>query len=327
METVEMKCAKLQLQERTKIGPKESTADGPRRYCQRRLVDPDQDLWIIFFGRFRFNEDANLIGSYYNGRLRQGADDLYLSVQNLQFQGVEQQRKRPRTSFKYKTLPSRQHRMFVKELVEDNLYEGGRCSELTCYYYDDYAKYLINNDRSRPSSGKSSIFLFDAIEKPKENVAKNKVRTKALKTAKSESNKKKPNEILNGDKKDLEPHDKDTKISYHKSGKRKSLTISRADSPATLQVIRVDVVCNYCTSSISDYEDTKQTKSQDITNEKVAKGDSHFANKYLLTNTVKTLDENAGGARVTLLCKTFKLADRSGLFAENKAKSLKIRRN
>ncbi|XP_045531535.1 uncharacterized protein LOC123718789 [Pieris brassicae] len=315
-----MKCAKLQLQERTKIGPKESTADGPRRYCQRRLVDPEQDLWRNYDGLY-FNEDANFNRSYHNGRLRQGANDLYLSVQNLQFQGVEQQTKRPRTSFKYKTLPSQQHRMFVKELVEDNLYDGDRCSELTCYFYDDYAKYLMNNDRSRPSSGKSSIFQFDAIEKPKENVAKNKVRTKTLKTGKSESNKKKPNEILNGDKKDLELRDNDTKISYHKSGKRKSLTISRADSPATLQVIRVDVVCNYCTSSISDYEDTKQT-----TNEKVTKGDSHFANKYLLTNTVKTLDENAGGARVTLLCKTFKLADRSGLFAENKAKSLKIRR-
>ncbi|XP_045490152.1 uncharacterized protein LOC123690573 [Pieris rapae] len=314
-----MKCAKLQLQERTKTGPKESTADGPRRYCQRRLVDPEQDVWRNY-DRFNFNEDANFNGSFHNGRLRQGADDLYLSVQNLQFQGVEQHRKRPRTSFKYKTLTSRQHRMFVKELVEDNFDEGDRCSELTCYFYDDYAKYLINNDRSRPSSGKSSIFLFDAIE-PKENVAKNKVRTKTFKTAKSESNKKKPNEILNGDKKDLESRDKDTKISFHKSGKRKSLTISRADSPATLQVIRVDVVCNYSTSSISEYEDKKQTKSQ----EKVAKGDSHFTNKYLLTNTVKTLDENAGGARVTLLCKTFKLADRSGLFAENKAKSLKIR--
>ncbi|CAK1554797.1 unnamed protein product [Leptosia nina] len=332
-----MKCAKLELQDRTKISTKEVTNERPRRFCERRLVDPNhqEDItWKNNLERFYYNgiENDDFCQAYISGR-QKNAEDLFLSVQNLQFQGETRQGKRLRTSFKYKTLPHRRHRMFVKELVEDNCNESGRFSELTCYYYDDYAKYLLSNDRSRPSSGKSSSILYNFVNNPKDTGQPDKGK-KCSKTIKTKLNLKKATDNVNVD---VENKDKvennnasDTKVAYRKSGKRKSLTISRTESPATLQVIRVDVVCNYSnSSSMSEYEDKKPTKTNDELKDKnngIAKGrQSHFANKYLLTNSVKTLDEKAGGARVTLLCKTFKLADRSRIFAESKAKPLRMK--
>ncbi|XP_045510206.1 uncharacterized protein LOC123705472 [Colias croceus] len=330
-----MQCAKLQLQERTKSGVKpNASVEKPRRICQKRLIDPDHEEDQRWTGKAleRFycneNEHCDLNQIYDHGRVQQDAQDLFLSVQNLQFQGEVQQRKRPRTSFKYKTLPgNRKHRMFVKELLEDNSNDGGRFSELTCYYLDDYAKYLLSNDRSRPSTGKSNTFIYTLDNKTKESKAvQTELKHVSRKTSKSDTKFKKPFKRNKDEGKEMvgatKTTIKDAKITYEKSGKRKSLTISRTESPATVQVIRVDVVCNYSSSStMSDYEDkqTKEENKQEIVNVK----QSHFANKYLLTNTVKTLDENAGGARVTLLCKTFKLADRSGILTERKAKSLK----
>ncbi|XP_038216606.1 uncharacterized protein LOC119835702 [Zerene cesonia] len=335
-----MKCAKLQLQERTKSGVKPNmSVEKPRRICQKRMIDPhheeDQRWKGKALERFYCNENVHydLNQIYDNGRVLQDTQDLFLTVQNLQFQGEVQQRKRPRTSFKYKTLSgNRKHRMFVKELLEENANDCGRFSELTCYYLEDYAKYLLSNDRSRPSTGKSNTFIYNfdtkikhckAVQTELKNVSRKSFKCDTKFKKASKRNKDEGKEIVETAKTAM----KDAKITYEKSGKRKSLTISRTESPATVQVIRVDVVCNYsCSSSMSDYEEkqTKEENKQEILKAK----QSHFANKYLLTNTLKTLDENAGGARVTLLCKTFKLADRSGILTERKAKSLKnISRN
>lgn len=271
-----------------------------------------------------------------NETTQRDAEDLFLSVQNLKFLGDDQQKKRSRTSFKFKTLMGHnKHRMFVKQIVEDQeLSEDDCSSQLTCYYFDDYAKYIINTDRSRPSTGKSSIFFQGITTKSKENKA---VQVDAAKTGVSKktrilepklNNSHKHQEIkVNQDEytseKDL--NIEDTKIAFHKSGKRKSLTISRVPSPETVQVIRVDVVCNYSSSStMSDYEDNKkqtQTDSDQTIDNKLESfniRNNRYANKYLLTNTVKTLDENvSGGAKVTLLCKTFRLTDRGKGISKN----------
>lgn len=253
------------------------------------------------------------------------ADDLFLSVQNLKFLGDEQ-RKRSRTSFKYKTLMGHnKHRMFVKQIVEDqDLSEDDRSSQLTCYYFDDYAKYINNADRSRPSSGKSSIFLQGITSKLKENKAVQVDTTKTMVSKKTRiveqkfKNSHKPGDIQDEFTCEKDSNIDDTKIAFHKSGKRKSLTITRVPSPETVQVIRVDVVCNYSSSStMSDYDENKkqtQTDSGKLIENKLENfniRNNHYANKYLLMNTIKTLDENvSGGAKVTLLCKTFRLSDR-----------------
>lgn len=264
-------------------------------------------------------------------------EDLFLSVQNLKFQGETNVRKRPRTSFKYKSLSdNKKHRMFVKQVVDSIDVDEDTSSLLTSYYFDDYVKYLLNNDRSRPSSGKSSLFLQSINNKNKENKSiqvdprqiDGKKSRKELKDKNIKNTTTKPQPKPEDSKqinKPTETNMEDAKITYHKSGKRKSLTISRIPSPETVQVIRVDVVCNYNTNSIlSDYyEDNKNTNTIDTSNlekmENIKLKSSRFANKYLLTNTVKTLDENvSGGAKVTLLCKTFKLSDRSKLYPDTK---------
>lgn len=270
-------------------------------------------------------------------RVQKEVEDMFLSVQNLQFTGDVQQRKRPRTSFKYKTLTDgKRHRMFVKQIVTCEQDDPDRSSELTYYYFDDYAKYFHSNDRSRPSSGKSSIFLYNLSNKNRENKAIQVDISQAGETRKTRRPDAKVKRSLKKDvtleckdeikKEPDENNIEDTKIAFHKRGKRKSLTISRAESPATVQVIRVDVVCNYsCSSTMSDYEDKKQTSTNDEEELVKKKGivkvkNTRFANKYLLTNTVKTLDENvSGGAKVTLLCKTFRLADRSKLLSRRKS--------
>lgn len=256
---------------------------------------------------------------------QEDVDDLFLSVQNLKFLGDEQ-RQRSRTNFKYKTLKGHnKHRMFVKQIVEDQeLPEDDRSSQLTCYYYDDYAKYITNTDRSRPSTGKSSIFLQGTTTKFRENKAVQVDTTKTMISKKTIleqklNNSHKPEEIQGEITCENDSNIEDTKISFHKSGKRKSLTITRVPSPETVQVIRVDVVCNYSTSSImSDYDENKkqtQTDCDKLISNKLENfniRNNHYANKYLLMNTIKTLDENvSGGAKVTLLCKTFRLTDRA----------------
>lgn len=261
--------------------------------------------------------------------MHKDTDDLFLSVQNLKFLGDEQ-RKRSRTSFKYKTLMGHnKHRMFVKQIVEDqDLSEDDRSSQLTCYYFDDYSKYIINTDRSRPSSGKSSIFLQGITTKFKQNKAVQVDTTKTIVSKKTRTVEQKhknssprdiQDEVMSKVTCERDSNIDDTKIAFHKSGKRKSLTITRVPSPETVQVIRVDVVCNCSNSStMSDYDANKkqtQTDSDKIMDNKLENfniRNNHYANKYLLTNTIKTLDENvSGGAKVTLLCKTFRLTDRS----------------
>lgn len=215
--------------------------------------------------------------------------------------------------------------MFVKQAIpdEDELSDDGRSTQLTSYYFDDYVKYL-SNDKSRPTSGKSSIFLQsldnkkenkatqvdefgEGSKKPRHRIIESKVKSLLKKCAKQEIK----DEIKRDDTAIEDP-----KITYRKSGRRKSLTISRTQSPEIMQVIRVDVVCNHNRGSVmSDYEDTKQLDNNESLNNYDVKSmdtkKSHFANKYLLTNTVKTLDENlASGETVTLLCKTFKLSER-----------------
>lgn len=256
---------------------------------------------------------------------QEDTDDLFLSVQNLKFLGDEK-RNRSRTSCKYKTLMGHnKHRMFVKQIVEDqDLSEDDRSSQLTCYYFDDYAKYITNTDRSRPSTGKSSAFLQGITTTFKENKA---VQVDTTKTMVSK-NTRILEQKLKISHKPVEGQDEvtcekdanidNTKIAFHKSGKRKSLIITRVPSPETVQVIRVDVVCNYSSSSVmSDYNENQkqtQTDSDKLTDNKLENSNirnNHYANKYLLMNTIKTLDENvSGGSKVTLLCKTFRLSDR-----------------
>lgn len=303
---------------------------------------------FIIVPRFHCNDIENNT-SYpncshrYSCATQQEEEDLFLSVQNLKFSGDEQQRKRARTSFKYKTLSDgKKHRMFVKQVVQNNgIEDEDRSSQLTCYYFDDYAKYLISNDRSRPSSGKSSIFLQGLSTKFKENKA---IQVDITKTGFTKKLRKNEPRLKNAvyDRERLTISDEiihpspetsieNAKIAFHKSGNRKILTISRAQSPETVQVIRVDVVCNYSNSStLSDYEDTKkQSKIDDVkitdkSLETINIKNSHYANKYLLTNTIKSLNENvSGGAKVTLLCKTFKLTDRSKIIANSKFKDEK----
>ncbi|KAM3968394.1 uncharacterized protein ACR2FA_011536 [Aphomia sociella] len=326
-----MKCARLHLQERTKGKSTVPTInDKPRRYCQKRMVDPEHEedpRWTDVLERFHCNGALDREDTSCETNRVLNDDFLFLSVQNLKFQGDTQQRKRPRTSFKYKSLSdNRKHRMFIKQIVNDIDIEDDKSSELTCYYFDDYVKYIIS-DRSRPSSSKSSLFLQGISNKCKENKGI-QVDTKQV----SDKKRKEKNSNVKTVKHDAKIQDslldtnmEDAKISFHKSGKRKSLTISRAPSPETVQVIRVDVVCNYSNGSIlSDSHEDNKTQNK-IDNVKLDKVDnvklknSHFANKYLLTNTVKTLDENvSGGAKVTLLCKTFKLTDRSKSSSEFK---------
>lgn len=218
--------------------------------------------------------------------------------------------------------------MFVKQTVEDSYLSEARSSVLSDYDYS-YTKYLLNNDQSRPSSSKSSVILYYLNNKFKENKA-------TQVDIKNNNVKKKPmNEKLRKIKKcdiktdvtedlkltEIENNNVDTKITYRKSGKRKSLTISRTDCPATVQVIRVDVVCNYSSSStISDYDECKKEDTpaelEDKENKMVKPNTSHFDKKYVLTNTVKTLDENVTGGKVTLMCKTFKLTERSKVFLD-----------
>ncbi|XP_026314011.1 uncharacterized protein LOC113225797 [Hyposmocoma kahamanoa] len=330
-----MICARINLQQRPKTTVKfgrAATPDQPRRYCQKRLVNPDHDegpRWIGVFERFHCNGMNRQDGTPNKETRQKDADDLFLSVQNLKFLGDEQ-RKRSRTSFKYKTLMGHNtHRMFVKQIVEDqDLSEDGRSSQQTCYYFDDYAKYVTNTDRSRPSSGKSSIFLQGITTKFKQNKAVQVDTTKTMVSKKTPiveqklKNSHKPggihNEVTSKVTCEKDSNIDDTKIAFHKSGKRKSLTITRVPSPETVQVIRVDVVCNFSNSStMSDYDENKkqtQTDSDKLIENKFENfniRNNHYANKYLLMNTIKTLDENvSAGAKVTLLCKTFRLTDR-----------------
>ncbi|KAJ2954480.1 hypothetical protein O0L34_g2759 [Tuta absoluta] len=333
-----MKCGRVQLQERTKIRIRDVrpvTSDKPRRYCQKRLVNPQHEedpRWIDVFERFRCNEPTfTKTGEHINEQDDIKQQDLFLSVQTLKFKGAEQHNKRPRTGFKYRTVPAGNlHRMFVKQTVtNDEPSDDDRSSQLTCYYYDDYAKYLSNPDRSRPSSAKSSIFLRGLNTRFKVNKA---VQVDLAKTYELKKPRQSKKTDLKDDVKRTEESDansvddtvKDTKVSYHTCGKRKSLTISRTQSPETVQVIRVDVVCNNTTSSTTaDFDDIKPTK--DITERLDKKTnttnikDYNFASKYLLTNTVKSLEEHvSGGAKVTLLCKTFKLTDRSKMLFNRK---------
>ncbi|XP_034839572.1 uncharacterized protein [Maniola hyperantus] len=338
-----MQCAKLQLQDRSKSRTK-LTNEKPRRFCQKRMVNPDHEedtQWTDIFDRFYCNDTENddILTETINesGLPHQFREDLFLSVQNIQFQGSVDQRRRPRTSFKYKTLPNNQkHRMFVKQVVDDfdPLLES-RSSELSDYF-DDYSKYFSNNENSRPSSGKSSIVLFCLNNKTKENKAtqvdlrtadpRRKHKFDLNKTKKSNRKNSKIN-IEDDTKKLQDDNIEDTRVAFHKIGKRKSLTISRTESPATLQVIRVDVVCNYSSSStMSDYEDNKKPQhaidtEQEDQNIQTNHKKSRFVNKYMLTNTVKTLDQNVSGGKVTLMCKTFKLTNRSRIVTESKSKA------
>lgn len=270
-------------------------------------------------------------------RTQQEAEDLVLTVQTLQFQGDVDQMKRPRTSFKYKTITDgNKHRMFVKEVVtETDFGDEDRSSQLTCYYFDDYVKYLCNSDRSRPASSKSSLFLKGISSHYKEHKATQvdinqpepfkiiqKIEPK-IKTLNKSSPKQEFKDEVRPIPEQVQETIENTKIAYQKSGKRKSLTISRTQSPETVQVIRVDVVCNNATSSkLPNYEETKKAdNSSEISIPKVENinmKNNHFAHKYLLTNSIKTLDESlSGGSKVTLLCKTFKLSDRSPKLSDN----------
>lgn len=217
--------------------------------------------------------------------------------------------------------------MFVKQAIDNEYSDDGRSSQLTCYYFDDYVKYLYNNDKSRPNSGKSSIFL-QGLSNKRENKATqveseqtggNKISQKHDSKHKSFLKKSHKQEIFD----EISDGDvEDTKISYSNSGKRKSLTISRTQSPETVHVIRVDVVCNHSgTSARSGYEEKKLDCSSDIDFENITAKGSHFSDKYLLTNTIKKLDESLSGAKVTLLCKTFKLTARAKASSTNKPKT------
>lgn len=269
-----------------------------------------------------YDEDAN-----FN---HHSSEDMFLSVQTLQFQGNQEERqarKPPRTCFKYKALThENRHRMFVKEIVEDPDNPEEDCSsQQNSFYLDDYVKYIMTSDRSRPSTGKSSLYLTEDITDSRDkatqveskrsnlkNKQMNKPKIQSKKSVKLED--KEPARVFNKDN-----AMEGAKISYHKFGKRKSITISRAQSPETVQVIRVDVVCNYSSagSTVSDFEDTKKhIKMEDAvaSNKEISRvgiRNTNFANKYLLTKSIKSLDENvSGGAKVTLLCKTYRLADR-----------------
>ncbi|CAG9781781.1 unnamed protein product [Diatraea saccharalis] len=309
-----MKCARLHLQERGKTTAKQIfPREKPRRYCQRR---------------FHCNPLTNIEESdkECSGTPSQDQENLYLTVQNLKFLGNVQDLKKTRTNFKYKSLNrDRSHRMFVKQVVEEDFnYEEDRSTPLV-NYFDDYVKYILSTDRSRASSSKSSIHEqnHNFTEKSAQVDTKTKVDGAECLIKKSEMKipdiKRGEGDIQNlkyneTDKNVIE----DAKVAYYSTGKRKSLTISRVPSPETVQIIRVDVVCNYSTSSnISNSEEKKQqpadiTKLSDRDIAKLNFKGSHFSDKYLLTNTIKGVDENLScGSKVTLLCKTFKLSNRN----------------
>ncbi|XP_047544404.1 uncharacterized protein LOC125076330 [Vanessa atalanta] len=334
-----MKCAKLHLQDRSTIKSNKTNNEKPRRFCQKRMVNPEHEedpRWTDVYERFYCNDHENCYLNETNDSVgtHQGREDLFLTVQNLQFQGDVDQRRRSRTSFKYKTLTdSQKHRMFVKQVIDDSYQTDVARSSILSDYAENYTKYFSNNDQSRPSSSKSSIILYSLNNKCKENKStqvdlrngqvKKKTKFEKIKSLKKRDLKSTINEELNQNQ--CDNNSADTKITYHRNGKRKSLTISRADSPATVQVIRVDVVCNYsCSSTISDYDESKKelstidTEQDDKENQMVKSKRSYYPKKYVLTNTVKTLDENVSGGKVTLLCKTFKLTDRAKMFLDRK---------
>ncbi|XP_050361185.1 uncharacterized protein LOC126780612 [Nymphalis io] len=327
-----MKCAKLHLQDRSKIKTNKTNNEKPRRFCQKRMVNPEHEedpRWTDVYERFYCNDHENCDLNETNDSVgtHQNREDLFLTVQNLQFQGDVDQSRRSRTYFKYKKLPdSQKHRMFIKQIIDDSYQTDVARSSILSDYAENYTKYFSNNDQSRPSSSKSSIILYYSNNKCKENKStqvdlrngqqKKKIKFEKVKNFKKRVVKSAANEDLKHTQ--CENNDDDTKIVYHRCGKRKSLTISRAESPATVQVIRVDVVCNYsCSSTMSDYDESKKehstldTEQDDKETEIVKSKRSHLPKKYVLTNTIKTLDETVTGGKVTLLCKTFKLADRT----------------
>ncbi|KAJ0183706.1 hypothetical protein K1T71_000129 [Dendrolimus kikuchii] len=346
-----MKCARLQLLQRSKLSNKSenvSKVEKPRRYCQKRLVNPEHEedpRWMAIFERFHCNKDNDRFNETVDSvQVHHSTEELFLTVQTLKFQGDIEQRKRPRTSFKYKTLPNNgKHRMFIKQVINDREHnDEEKSSQLTCYYFDDYIKYLFHNDKSRPASGTSSIFLQGLNNKLTENkdaevnipnYVENIKKSKKIEAKIKQISKK---TIKNRDDKieESESDIEDTQITYKKSGKRKSLTISRTQSPETVQIIRVDVVCNYRSiSPISDYtDDIKENepspKEPEPKKDSFNIKDNHYAAKYQLTKTIKTLDENLyGGAKVTLLCKTFKLSERGKIFVKCKNPERRFSKN
>ncbi|KPJ09022.1 hypothetical protein RR48_15163 [Papilio machaon] len=327
-----MNCAKLHLQKRSRSRPKsEPRHDKPRRYCQKRLVDPqfeENNRWTYETQRYNCTEyEKSNVNRILPIRNHHDVSDMFLTVQTLQFKGESQQSKRQRTSFKYKTLNSGQkHRMFVKQVVDRNVdnYDVEGASELK--YYLDFSKYFSNKVPSRSSSVESRV--------SNQNFDKNLKRNKSVQVdfntfaeIKQDKTSTKLEKKLNNNP---EVHDKTTKdeeftnnvkddnpkIAFHKYGKRKSITISKAESPETVQVIRVDLVCNYSANSNTEDYNKQNNRSQihlaDVRNNDDNMRRKHYNSKYLLTKSVKALDENvSGGTNVTLLCKTFRLADRS----------------
>ncbi|KPI91838.1 hypothetical protein RR46_08264 [Papilio xuthus] len=328
-----MNCAKLHLQERIRSRPKsEPRHDKPRRYCQKRLVDPqfeENNKWTYEAERCHGTEyeksNVNRIMPSVNNH---DVSDMFLTVQTLQFKGESQQSKRQRTSFKYKTLNSGQkHRMFVKQVIDRNMgnYNVDAASELTSYYLD-YSKYFSNNARSRSSSAESRVSNqnFDKNLKRNKSIQVDSNTFEEIKQDKTSSkleeelnnnselnNKTQKNEVVINNTKEDNP-----KIAFHKNGKRKSITISKSESPETVQVIRVDLVCNYSSNSNTEDYNKQNNRNQIHLLDTRSDDDNirrkHYNSKYLLTKSVKALDENvSGGTNVTLLCKTFRLADRS----------------
>ncbi|CAH0716500.1 unnamed protein product, partial [Brenthis ino] len=313
-----MKCVKLNLQERSKMKCNKPNIDKPRKFCQQRMVNPEHEedpRWIDVYDRFYCNDyqsyDLNVTSS---SQIQQCHEDLFLSVQNLQFQGTVDQHRKVRSSFKYKSLSNcHKHRMFVKQIVDEcNQYSVTRSSELSDYV-EDYTKYISNNDQSRSSSAKSSIVLFCLNNKRKQNkcvqvdIKSHETRKKPKIERGKRYQRAHPKSGLILKASDESVNTEDTKVAFHKNGKRKSLTISRTESPATVQVIRVDVVCNNsCSSSISDYDKSEKQYSHDLNqednkNQMNANQKSQLIKKYMLTNTVKTLEEKVSGSKVTLM--------------------------
>ncbi|XP_063545845.1 uncharacterized protein LOC134753834 [Cydia strobilella] len=344
-----MNCAKLRLHERLKPnrarpGTGRVAASGPalgrpRRFCQKRLVNPAHDedpRWTDLFDRFYCNPSTDAAESTIGNIHTQLDEDLFLSVQNIKFDGDINETKRTKTCFKYKAIKDGQkHRMFVKQVVEEKEEYIEDCSSLlTCYYFDDYIKYILNPEQNAPSSDKSSIlycahnnftqnkllqFKSNGTDVKKCNQINNNLKISCIAKEMKESKEGLPDLAL-----------EDTKVEYYKSGKRKCLTLSRTQSPETVQVIRVDVVCHprAAPGDAPAPDGSKQTHVDNegafhptsITNVKT----NHFSNKYLLTNTIKTLDANvSGGAKVTLLCKTFRLSSRTKPKPNNEISSIK----
>ncbi|XP_032527497.1 uncharacterized protein LOC116777856 [Danaus plexippus] len=306
-----MQCTKLSLQDRSKIKPSKSERSG--RFCEKRMVDPGHEEDPRWSDKMFYCSDVDINEKNDKCRLQSG-NELVLTVQNIQFKGNVEQKKRPRTGFKYKSLPANQkHRMFVRENVED-LDQNADCYSELSNYFDNYAKYFTNSNSS-PTSSKSSLILNDFIDRHTENKAIQVdmgCKTKKKQKFHLKTNKLQKHKTYHENNVEIIENDDDTKILFHKNSKRKSITITRNESPATLQIIRVDVVCSYSSSStMSDYEERKKISSNDVKENITTNTKSHLTNKYMLTNSVKTLDENISSGKVTLLCKTFKLSDRS----------------